>query len=126
MISTAAELALGPKRQRGAQGWCVGSGVGSGMNAEWQQREEARRHLQTEPNNSNLRKAVKMAGENIGKNRKPAVLNFFWVFVRKLETFVREGDHAGLYKHSRAMKLERERDRSSAYKIQGRHTPEER
>ena len=62
------------------------------MNVAWQQREEARRHLHAEPHNSNLRKAVKMAGKNLRKVRKAAVLSFFWDFVRKLEARTREGD----------------------------------
>ena len=62
------------------------------MNAAWQQRDEARRHLGAEPHNSNLQKAMKMAGKNLRKVRKAAVLSFFWDFVRKLETRTREGD----------------------------------
>ena len=85
------------------------------MNAAWQQREEARRHLRAEPHNSNLRKAVKMAGNNLRKVRKAAVLSFFWDFVRKLETRAREGDQAGFYKYLKRMNLAGMRDRSSAY-----------
>ena len=62
------------------------------MNAAWQQRDEARRHLRAEPHNSNLQTAAKMAGKNLQKVRKAAVLSFFWDFVRKLETRTREGD----------------------------------
>ena len=47
MLSTAAELVPCSKRPRGAQGWCLGPGVEAEMNAAWQQREEARRHLPT-------------------------------------------------------------------------------
>ena len=54
---------------------------------------------------NNLRKAVKMAGE----------LSFLWAFVRQLETRVREGDQAGLYRHLNTMNLEGKRDRSSAF-----------
>ena len=85
------------------------------MNAAWQQREEARRHLRTEPHNSNLRKAVKMAEKKLRRVRKAAVLSFFWDFVRKLETRNREGDQDGFYKHLKTMNLEGKRDRSSAY-----------
>ena len=85
------------------------------MNAAWQEREEARRHLRAEPHNSNLRKAVKVAGTNLRKVRKAAVQSFFWDFVRKLEARAREGDQAGSYKHLRTMDLEGKRDHSSAY-----------
>ena len=85
------------------------------MNAAWQQRDEARRHLRAEPHDSNFQKAVKMAGKNLRKVRKAAVLSFFWDFVRKLETHTREGDQAGFYKHLKTMNLEGKRDRSSAY-----------
>ena len=115
MLSTAAELVPRSKRPRGAQGWCAGLGVEAEMNAAWQHREEARRHLRAEPHNSNLRKAVKMAGKNLRKVRKAAVLSFFWDFVRKLETRNRERDQAGFYKHLKTMNLEGKRDRSSAY-----------
>ena len=115
MPSTAAEMAPRSKRPRGAQGWCAGPGVEAEMNTAWQQRDEARRHLRAEPHNSNLRKTVKMGGKNIGKVRKAAVLNFFWDFVRKLETRAREGDQAGFCKHLKTMNLEGKRDRSSAY-----------
>ena len=63
MLSTAAELVPRSKRPRGAQGGCAGPGVEAEMNAAWQQREDARRHLRAEPHNSNLRKVVKMAGK---------------------------------------------------------------
>ena len=114
-LFTAAELAPRSKRPRGAQGWYAGPGVEAEMNAAWQQREGARRHLRAEPHSSNLRKAVKMAGKNLRKVRKAAVLSFFWDFVRKLETRTREGDQAGFYKHLKTMNLEGKRDRSSAY-----------
>ena len=115
MLSTAAKLVPRSKRPRGGQGWCAGPGVESEMNAAWQQREDARRHLRAEPHNSNLRKAIKMAEKNLRKVRKAAVLSLFWDFVRKLETRTREGDQAGFYKHLKAMNLEGKRDRSSAY-----------
>ena len=78
MLSTVAELVPRSKCPRGAQGWCTGSGVETERNAAWQEREEARRHLRAEPHNSNLRKAVKMAGQNRRKVRKAAVLSVFW------------------------------------------------
>ena len=67
MLSTAAELVPRSKRPRGAQGWCAGPCVEAEMNAAWQKREEARRHLRAEPHSSNLRKAVKTAGKNLRK-----------------------------------------------------------
>ena len=85
------------------------------MNAAWQQRDEARRHLRAEPHSSNFQKAVKMAGKNLRKVRKAAMLSFFWDFVRKLETHTREGDQTGFYKHLKTMNLEGKRDHSSAY-----------
>ena len=115
MLSTAAEMVPRSKRPRGAQGWCAGPGVEAEMNAAWQQREDARRHLRPKPHNSNLRKVVKMAGKKLRKVRKAAVLSFFWDFVRKLEARTRGGDQAGLYKRLKTMNLEGKRDRSSAY-----------
>ena len=82
------------------------------MNAAWQQREEARRRLRADPNNGILRKAVKVAGKNLEKVRTTAELSFFWALVRTLEARVREGDHAGIYKHLKTMYLEGKRDRS--------------
>ena len=67
MLSTAAEMVPRSKRPRGAQSWCAGPGVEDEMNAAWQQREEARRHLRAEPHSSNLRKAIKMAGKTFGR-----------------------------------------------------------
>ena len=115
MLSTAAESVPHSKRPRGAQGWCAGPGVEAEMNAAWQQREEARRHIRAEPHNSNLRKVVKMAGKNLRKVRKAAMLSFFLNFFWKFKTRPREGDQAGFYKHLKTMKLEGKRDRSSAY-----------
>ena len=115
MLSTAAESIPRSKRPRGAQGWCAGPGVEAEMNAAWQQREEAMRHLRAEPHNSNLGKAVQMTGKNIRKVRKAAVLSFFWDFIRKLETRAREGDQTGFYKYLKTMNLEGNRDHSSAY-----------
>ena len=60
ILSTAAELAPPSKYPRGEQGWCVEPGVEAEINAAWQQREEARRHISAEPHNSNFQKAVKM------------------------------------------------------------------
>ena len=97
MLSTAAELVPRSKPPRGAQGWCAGPGLETEMNAAWQHKEEARRHLRAESHSSNLRKAVKMAGKSLRKVRKAAVLSFVWDFVRKLETRRREGDQAGFY-----------------------------
>ena len=65
-----ADLVPRSKRPRGAQGWCARPGVEAEMNAACQQREEARRHLRAEPHNSNLRKAVKMAGKTFGRCAK--------------------------------------------------------
>ena len=75
ILSTAAELVPRSKRPRGAQGWCAGPGVEAEMHATWQEREEARGHLRADPHNSNLRKALKMAGKNLRKVRKAAVLS---------------------------------------------------
>ena len=76
---------------------------------------EARRHLRAEPHTSNLLKPMKMAGKNIQKVRKAAVLSFFWAVVRKLETRVREGNQAGFYKHLKTMNLGGKRDHDSTY-----------
>ena len=56
-----------------------------------------------------------MAGKNLRKVHKAAVLSSLWDFVRKLETRTREGDQAGFYKNLKTMNLEGKRDRSSAY-----------
>ena len=115
MLSTAADLVPRSKRPRGAQGWCAGPGVEAEMTAAWQQIEDTRRHLRAEPHNSNIRKAVKMAGKKLRKVRQAAVLSLFWDFVRKLETHNREGDQAGFYEHLMTMNLAGKRNRSSAY-----------
>ena len=114
MFSTEAELAPRSKRPRGAQEWCAGPGGEAEMNAAWQHREEARRYLRAELHNSNLQKAVKLAGKNLRKVRKAAVLSVFYDFVHKLETRDREDDQAGFYKHLKTINLEGKRDRSSA------------
>ena len=49
LFTTTAELVPRSKRPRGAQGWCARPGVEAEMNAAWQQREDARRHLRAEP-----------------------------------------------------------------------------
>ena len=115
MLSAAAELVPRSKRPRGAQGWCSGPGGEAEMNAAWQHREEARRHLRAEPHKSNLRKVVKMGRKNLRKVRKAAGLSFVWDCVPKLETRTREDDQVGFYKHLKTMNLEGKRDRSSAY-----------
>ena len=56
-----------------------------------------------------------MAGKNLEKVRKTAVLSFFWAHVRKLEARVREGDQAGFYKHLKTMNMEGKRDCSSQF-----------
>ena len=56
-----------------------------------------------------------MAGKNLRKVRKAAVLSFFWDFVSKLEARTREGHQASFYKHLKTINLKRKRDRSSAY-----------
>ena len=57
MLSTAAELVPRSKRPRGAQGWCARPGVEAEMNATWQQREDARRHLRAVPHNSTFERS---------------------------------------------------------------------
>ena len=57
-------------------------------------------------NNSSFRKVVKIAGKKLWKILKAAVPSFFWAFVCKFQTLVREGDQAGLYKPRKAMTLE--------------------
>ena len=83
MLSTAAELVPRSKRPRGAHGWCAGPRVEAEMNAAWQQSEDSRRYLRAEPHDSNLRKVVKIAGENLRMARKAAVLSFFWDFLER-------------------------------------------
>ena len=56
-----------------------------------------------------------MVGKKLRKVSKAAMLSFFWNFVRKLETYTREGDQAGFYKYLKTMNLEGKRDRSSMY-----------
>ena len=85
------------------------------MNAAWQQKEEARRSLRVDPNNGILRKAVEMAGKNLEKVRKTAVLSFFWAHVRKLEASAREGNHAGFYRRLKTMNLEGKQDHNSQF-----------
>ena len=63
MLSTVAEPTPRSKRSCGAQGLCAGPGVEAEINAAWQQRKEARRHLRAEPHNSSLQMAVKTAGK---------------------------------------------------------------
>ena len=58
---------------------------------------------------------MKVAGKNLEKVHKAAVLSFFWAHVRKLEARVREGDDAGCYRRLKTMNLERKRDRSSQF-----------
>ena len=58
---------------------------------------------------------MKLAGTNLEKVRKAAVLSFFWAHVRKIEAYVREGNQAGFYKHLKTMNLEGKRDRSSQF-----------
>ena len=115
ILSTAAKLVPRSKRPRGAQGWCAGPGVEAEVNAAWQQKEEARRHLRAEPHSGSLRKAVKMAEKYLRKVRKVAVRRFFSDCVRKLEARTRESDQGDFYKHLKTMNLEGKRDRSSAY-----------
>ena len=55
-----------------------------------------------------------MAGKNIRKLHKAAMLSFLWDFVRKLVRRTRERDQAGFYKHLKTINLEGKRDRSSA------------
>ena len=107
MLSPVAELEPRSKRPRGAQGWCAVPSVEAEMNAAWQNREEMKRNLHAEPHNSNhLRKAMKMAGNNIRKVRNAAAPSFFRDVVRKLETRAREGGQAGFYKHLKTFNLE--------------------
>ena len=77
MLPITTELAPRSKRPRGAQGWCADPDVQAKMNAAWEQREKAKRSLRADPNNGILRKAVKVAGKNLEKVRKAAVLSFF-------------------------------------------------
>ena len=67
MLSTVAELVPRSKRPRRAQGWCAGPGVEAEMNAAWLQREEARRHLRTEPHNATFERPWKWLEKTFGR-----------------------------------------------------------
>ena len=56
-----------------------------------------------------------MAGNNIPKVCKAAVLSFFWDFVRELKPRTREVDQAGFYRHLKTVNLEEKRDRRLSY-----------
>ena len=75
--SIAAELLPRCKRSREAQGRCAGPGAAANVSAAWQKREEARRHLHAEPQNSNHRKAANMDIKNLWEVRKAAVRSLF-------------------------------------------------
>ena len=115
MLPTAAEPVPHSKRPRGVQGWCVGPDVEADMDVTWQQRKGARKCLRAGLHINNLGKAVNMAGKNLRKVREAVVLSVFCAFVRKLETRVREGDQAGLYKHLQMINLEGKQYLSWAY-----------
>ena len=115
MLPTAAEMVPHSKRPRGVQGWWAGPDVEADMGVTWQQRKGARRRLRADLHSNNLGKAVNMAGMNLRKVRAAAVLSVFCAFVRKLETRVREGDQAGLYKHLQMTNLEGKQYLSWAY-----------
>ena len=115
MLPTAAELVPHSKRPRGVQGWCAGPDVEADMDVTWQQRKGARKCLRAGLHINNLGKAVNMAGKNLRKVREAVVLSVFCAFVRKLETRVREGDQAGLYKHLQMINLEGKQYLSWAY-----------
>ena len=67
MLSISVGIAPRSKRPRGPQGWCADPDMQAGMNAAWQQREEARKSLRACPKNDLLPKAMKKAGKNLGK-----------------------------------------------------------
>ena len=115
MLSTETDLTRRFNCPRNSQGWCAGPGVEAEMTAAWQQRDETKRRLRAEPHNSYLRKGGKMAGKNLQKVRKAAMLTVFWDFVRKLGTRVRQGDQIGFYNHLKTMDLEWKRDRNLTY-----------
>ena len=71
-LPTATKLALRSKRPCALQGWCAGPGAKAEVNAVWQQGDEMKRCPGAEPNNNNLRKAVKMDGFGSRKVPKAA------------------------------------------------------
>ena len=81
MLSTVAELAPGSKRRRGAPGQCAGHGVEAEISAAKHKERRREGACDAECHNTNLPKVVKIAGKNIRKVRKVAVLNFVWAFV---------------------------------------------
>ena len=85
-LPTATKLAPRSKRPCAVQGWCAGPGAKAEVNAVWQQGDEMKRCPGAEPNNSKLRKAVKMDGFGFRKVPEAAVLNLLCDFVRNIET----------------------------------------
>lgn len=64
-------------------------------------KKEVKGNLRADLNDGMLRKVERMAGENLERSRRAAVLSFSRVHVRKLEAPVEEGNKIGFMSTAR-------------------------
>ena len=115
LLSNAADIAPPIRRKQVLRGWCATVETKVGLNARWQDREDARKRVRSAPNDRGLRRALKAATKQLKRTRAEAVQRFFKDYVSQFEGRIREGDQFGFYKHLKGMDVEGKMTFNSQY-----------
>lgn len=105
LLLTAAKLAPPIRRKQGPGGWYALEGVKAEFHTRWQERERARTRLRAAPNDSSLRKSLKIA-KQLQFARAEGVQTFLEEPASQLQEHGPEGDQFGFYKHLKVMGVE--------------------
>ena len=97
------------------RGWCATEETKAGLNARWQDREDARKRVGSAPNDRGLWRAFKATTKQLKRTRAEAVQRVFEDCVSQLEGRIREGDQLCFYKHLKGMDVEGKRTFDSQY-----------
>ena len=97
LLSSAADIALSIRRKQVPRGWCAIAETKAELNAQWQDREDARKRVRSAPSDRGLRRALNSTTKQLKRTRAEAVQRFFEDYVSHLEGRIREGDQFGFY-----------------------------
>ena len=115
LLSNAVDITPSVRRKQVPRGWCATEETKAGLDARWQDREDARKRLRFASNDRGLRRALKAISNQLKRTRAEAVQRFFEEYFSQFEGRIREGDQFGFYKHPKGMDVEGKRVFNSQY-----------
>ena len=119
--SNATGIAPPIRRKQLPRGWCATEATKAELNARCQDKEDAREHVHSAPNDRGLegdnclQQGLKATIKQLKRTRAEALQRFFEDYVSHLEGRIREGDEFGFYKHLKGMDVEGKRTFNSQH-----------